>query len=52
MFTLLVTRGRVPTAAIDWQVLGGYQSTVTLKCFDGDWANAAFVGQVHQQKAL
>ncbi|CAE7033444.1 SLC35E2B [Symbiodinium sp. CCMP2592] len=32
------------------QVLGGYQSTVTLKCFDGDWADAAFVGQVHPQK--
>ncbi|CAE7400715.1 Slc35e2a [Symbiodinium sp. KB8] len=32
------------------QVVGGYQSTVTLKCFDGDWADAAFVGQVHPQK--
>ncbi|CAE7661329.1 unnamed protein product, partial [Symbiodinium pilosum] len=32
-------------------VRGGFQSTVTLRCLDGDWADAAFVGQVCSDKA-
>lgn len=33
------------------QVVGGYQATVILRCLDGDWKDAAFVGEVCRTQA-
>lgn len=31
-------------------MVGGYQATLTLRCLDGDWQDAAFVGEVCLEK--
>eukprot|EP00913_Durusdinium_trenchii_P034401 g32182.t1 len=33
-------------------VVGGYQATVQIRCLDGDWKDAAFVGEVCRDKNM